>query len=143
VHREVGALHELGDSVPSTGQKAMPMLAPELTGTPGDIHVGGQVSEHPVEDRAGERGVDVRQHEPELVAAEASDRVARAQHLGQRFRDVAEVVVAVVMPEGVVDLLNRSGRRSRCLPVRSTGGPSRSRLARSPNSAVRGPVSRS
>ena len=104
VHREVGALHQLGDVRPVDWPEGDADARLGADRNARDIHVGGQCLEHSFEDRAGERGVDVRQHEPEFVAAEASDRVARAQHLGQRRRDVAEIVVAVVVPERVVDL---------------------------------------
>ncbi len=53
------------------------------------------------------RAIDVggRQHHRELIAAEPRDRIGRAQRVAQARRHFLQHLIAGVMPERVVDLL--------------------------------------
>ena len=53
----------------------------------------------------GLRLVGVLEQDRELVAAEAGDGVGRAHRVGQALADVAQKLIAGVVPEAVVDLL--------------------------------------
>ena len=91
--------------MPSVGQNAMPMLASELTGTPATSTSTASVRCTRSSTTRALAGVDAREHEAELVAAEAGERVARPEHLGERRGDVPQVGVAVVVAERVVHFL--------------------------------------
>ncbi len=69
VHREVGPLEQLGDlgAVDRPERDADARL--RAHGDAGDVDVGREHLQHPLEDRAGGRRVDTGQHEAELVAA--------------------------------------------------------------------------
>ena len=105
VHREVGALEQIGDlgAVDRPERDADARLRADRH--PRDVDVGRERVQHAVEDRPGVLGVDTGQNEPEFVPAQASDRVTRPQDLGEVRRDAAQVVVPVVVAERVVDLL--------------------------------------
>ena len=108
VHRDVGVARAAPRlSVPCHGESAMPMLASTSRATPSTSKGSVQRLAQPLGDRARASATPStrRQQDGELVAAQPGDGVAVAQHRPQPRADLAEQLVAVGVPEGVVDLL--------------------------------------
>ncbi len=110
VHRHVGVLH----------QQLTPLAVAGGDGDPGaDLHDQGQVVD---DERVADGLDDPLRHRPagvgraraalgagdeqrELVPTEAGGQLARAEHRGDARTDLAQDLVAAVVPERVVDLL--------------------------------------
>jgi hypothetical protein len=114
------------------------------------MNAGGDLADGAAVRQRGEHG--------ELVAAEAGEEVAAAQHLAQAMGDLDQEPVALLMAEGVVDLLDAievdqqqrrerahaPGARERALPlpmqgraVRQVGEPVVGRLVAQPARGAR------
>jgi hypothetical protein len=106
VHGDVGPLDERLDVLAVLGEGGQPDRAADLQRGGVDAERLAQPREHALGDRRGVRaGLDAVQHDAELVAAEARDRVAVAQRHAQPRGDLLEEPVALVVAQGVVDLL--------------------------------------
>jgi len=106
-------------SVPSWGNTAIPALPSTVSDSPstrngrGDLHrAAGHLGVLAARTRVGcdvpgvgaDRGV-LGEQQPELIATEPGDGVLGAQDLPHPWADLLQQQVAVVVPEGVVDLL--------------------------------------
>ena len=106
VHGDVGALHEHVDVLAVLGVGGDADAGAELQAHAGDVEVLGDGAPHGGRDRdAGGRRLDRAQEDRELVAAQARDGVVLAQQAREALADLAQHLVAVVVAEGVVDLL--------------------------------------
>jgi hypothetical protein len=103
--RDIGAAQQRRDVVAVVGLQGDPDRGAELDGHAGDIewareggmNAGGDFPESAAVRQRGEHG--------ELVAAEAGEEVAAAQHLAQAMGDLDQEPVALLVAERVVDLL--------------------------------------
>ena len=106
VHGDVGALHEHVDVLAVLGEGRDADAGAELQAHAGDVEVLGDGAPDGGRDGdAGGRRLDRAQEDRELVAAEARDGVVLAQQAREALADLAQHLVAVVVAEGVVDLL--------------------------------------
>jgi len=106
VHRDVGALHEHVDVLAVLRERGDPDAGAQLQAHAGDVERLCDRAAHGRGDRrALHRALDRAQQDRELVAAKPSDGVLLAEQLAQAGADLAQDLVAVVMAEGVVDLL--------------------------------------
>src|SRR4051812_17433621 len=93
-------------SRPCPGQSATPMLASSSTAIPAQRERAPQRVVQPARQLGGRAAVgQVAEHDGELVAAQPSKRVAMAQRPAEALGDDLEQLVAVVVAERVVDLL--------------------------------------
>ena len=147
VHRDVGALQQ-PDRVARVLREERD--ADARVDVDGDVlDLEGALERAPQPQAGGARGrlVAGREHERELVAAEARERVVLAHRAAEPRPDLAQHLVAGVVAERVVELLEavevdqqqrERRRRARSPPggARSGGGGSRGRSAR-PTSRAR------
>jgi hypothetical protein len=106
VHRDVGALHERLDVVAVVGMERDADAAAELEADAlGDERLGEGAADRVGDLHAlgGRRGG--AHQDAELVAAEAGDGVARVEQLGEPAGHLAQDLIAVVVAERVVDVL--------------------------------------
>jgi hypothetical protein len=156
--RDIGAAQQRRDVVAVVGLQGDPDRGAELDGHAGDIewareggmNAGGDLPQSAAVRQRGEHG--------ELVAAEAGEEVAAAQHLAQAMGDLDQEPVALLVAERVVDLLeaievdqqqrreraHALGARERALPlpmqgcaVRQVGEPVVGRLVAQPARGAR------
>ena len=106
VHRPVGAPHQSLGVVAVLGSQGDAHARADLQPVLADLdRFGGQLVEAPCNLlRAGHRRVGAQQ-DGELVAAQAGDRVAVAQSVRHPAGDLAQQRIAVLVAEGVVDVL--------------------------------------
>ena len=126
VHRDLGALEQGvgGPAVVAHQHEADAGLARQRDAR--QVEVVAEPFPQLQEAGAGRLGgVDVGEHDAELVAAEARDQVARPHGPGQPVAQRTQQRVAVAVAEGVVDLLEAvevdDGHRPRCLLGREAG----------------------
>ena len=106
VHRDVGALQQPERVARrGSGKSAMPTLASMCTRMPPTANELLERGAQPQPGGAGRRLVAGLEHDRELVAAEPRERVVVAQQLLQPRADLAQHLVAGVVAERVVELL--------------------------------------
>ena len=92
-------------SCPLEGKHEIPALACHVQTESLDVDRPLQRVEQLRRDHLGLRGPHVEQQQPKLVSSQAGDRVASADRLLEAGRKRSQELVAVVVPERVVDLL--------------------------------------
>ena len=105
VHRDVGALHQRLDVAAVLGVGRHADAEADVEPHAGDVERLAERAAHAVGDQERGVGVLARQQDGELVAAEPGDRGAERDPPLEPQADLLEHLVAVVVAERVVDLL--------------------------------------
>ena len=105
VHRHVGLAQQRLGVGAVVGEQRDADAAPRAQAQVADVERALELAEQAARDALRVAGVGDGDDQPELVAAEARDRVARAQRQLQADRDLDQEAVALLVAEGVVDLL--------------------------------------
>ena len=108
VHGQVGVADQVRSSAPTVSPSAAvatPMLAVSRGAAAAEVERPVERALEPLGQRLGTVDVAVGAEDDELVAAEPADGVAGPGAAGQPLGELPQQVVADLVPEGVVDLL--------------------------------------